>query len=227
MRPPPRAVWLLSIAIVLLLSQSSCGLRVDATFEPGVEHLAPVGSFHLEGDPAFATVGLSLRYVSSDGNVSRVKDEFQPNQRVVVDRTTPAGEHGVTVNGARCQGTFQVEAGLETDLVLQVRPEGCQTVVTVIHEPGLPSHEEVFGRVTGAGPVGARIRVVSLDDPPNATFESIADESGVFAIEQLSPGRYRLDASSADGFVRSIELEVWAGESTQVDLYGALPSPSG
>lgn len=81
------------------------------------------GSFHLTSDPTLAPYQLAVRIEDAAGPSGR-KAEFDSGDEVVVDWTTlPIPEvKWIEVNGQDCRGTFEIHAGLETDLF--AHPDG-------------------------------------------------------------------------------------------------------
>lgn len=71
---------------------------------------------------------------------------------------------------------------------------------------------------------GARLRLVSLDHPNEPAIEQLAASFGQFAFENLSPGRYRLDAFVDDAAAETI-IEIDEANLLQihhVDIAGVI-----
>jgi len=125
--------------VALALVLAACAPE-GRTFVPGSEMLPSPGYFHIEGDPIVAERTLTFRYVGSDGVVSQVSDTIQPGGQAVVDRTTLPGSHALTLNDFPCSGSFTVETDRETDLVVRVTADGCETSTVRIHGVGEVTH---------------------------------------------------------------------------------------
>lgn len=104
----------------------SCGVPPSAaTFRAGTEALPGAGYFHVVGNPAAARRAVSIRSFGSDGEESRFNDTFAAGQIILFDGTGFPGPSGLTVNGIRCDGRIPIQLDLITDVVLDIRDDGC------------------------------------------------------------------------------------------------------
>lgn len=69
--------------------------------------------------------GGSIRSFGSDGEESRVNDTFAAGQTIVFDGTGFPGPRGLTVCGIRCDGRIPIQLDLITEVVLDIRDDGC------------------------------------------------------------------------------------------------------
>lgn len=83
---------------------------------------------------------LVFRYAGPDGVPSQVSDTISVGEPVVIDRASLPGTHTLSVNGATCLGTFEVTTDLETDLVVHLSSERCETSTLRTHAPGALAH---------------------------------------------------------------------------------------
>lgn len=209
------------VLVILAAACLACEPVAGTTFEPGVEHLPMAGYVHVEGEPATADRALTVRFVGSDRGVASISDDFAVGDLVRSARANFAGEQGLSVNGVPCAGRFAIETERETDVILRITKDGCETMVVRIHDEGEVIHEEVFAGVYGQTAIGATVAAFSLDDPPrHAPLTVIADESGWFEIGSLPPGRYRLDVRSEGAVPVSLTVDLEAGDHEYVELAG-------
>jgi hypothetical protein len=134
-----RLILPVSMAAFALLF-AACGPNPGGTFTNGSEAIPAPGYFHVEGDPKVAGQTLVLRYAGSDGVPSQISDTIERGQPVVIDRTDLSGPHTLLVNGTACRGSFEVRTDMETDLVVHLTSEGCDTSVLRTHIPGGFTH---------------------------------------------------------------------------------------
>jgi hypothetical protein len=216
----------LALLAILGTAAMACDPAVGRTFEPGVEHLPTPGSIHVEGRPRTAERPLTVRFVGSDGERSAVAEAFAVGDVVRIDRTDFPGIHALTVNGVACDGPFAIEAQQETDLILRITRDGCETIVERTHDEAAVVHEEVVGRLFGRASIRAPVIVSSLDDTPrHAPVAVTADESGWFEVDGLPPGRYRVDVRAGTATI-SATVELGVGESVFLDLTRPAASES-
>lgn len=97
------------------------------------------GSLHLISDPALAPYPLTIHEAYA-GGISGRSAEFVKAQAVVVDWTTlpRTSPEWIDLNGQACDGTFGVQAKLETDLLLILRNSVCRVWVLGTHPQGEP-----------------------------------------------------------------------------------------
>jgi len=203
-----------------------CDPIAVTTFEPGVEHLPMPGSFHVEGEPPRAGQALAVRFIGSDGELADHGEDFAVGDLIRIDRTNYPGEHGLMVNRVPCDGRFKVEAGRETDVILRITDQGCETTVARTHDEGAVVHEETTSFVIGIAPIAATIDVVSIDDPPTQEpVVVVADESGSFGLDSLAPGRYRLTVRPDGTIPSTVTIDLRPGETGFVDLTASPSSP--
>jgi len=96
----------------------------------------------VEGNPEVAESRLVVRNFGPDGVESARSETFEVGEKVAFDGAALTAPRGLTVNGARCDGTFPLATDRETDVVLTIAGDGCAVTVVTVHVPGQPSHED-------------------------------------------------------------------------------------
>lgn len=99
------------------------------------------GSFYLTSDPPLAPYALTIR-IAQVGGVSGRSEQFEEGDEVLVnwsDLPLPE-EKWIDVNGQKCEGTFGIEARIETDLLLVLTDDGCRVEVLGSHPEGGSQH---------------------------------------------------------------------------------------
>ncbi len=132
-----------SAVLPLLLALACVGCasqRMEPTEPTFIAEPSP-GSFYLTSDPPLAQYPFTFR-VEEIGGPSRRSEQFDEGDEVVINWTTlPLPEaKWIEVNGQDCEGTFGIEAGMETDLLLILTDDGCRVEVVGSHPVGEPRH---------------------------------------------------------------------------------------
>ena len=161
-----------------------------------------------------------------DGEIDSRHQDVAAGEVVRVGWSDLPGEHGLTVDGARCGGRFTLESGRETDLILRITDRGCMTVVVRVHDL-IDPRSATAANIYGTAPRGTRVDVTSVDDPVTGPPMSLTpDDTGWFVIDSLPGGRYRFDARRAGIVAATAEIDVATGDSVHVDLTRpASPAP--
>jgi hypothetical protein len=97
------------------------------------------GDIHVRAIPARAEEPLVIRIVFR-GEEARSSETFATGEVVAFDLTDFPGEHGFTVNGVACTGTFTVQPVLEVDVVMNLTEAGCHIAPEGLHAPGAIDH---------------------------------------------------------------------------------------
>jgi hypothetical protein len=120
----------------LLLAVVSIGCMT----EPPV-HSALPGSFYLTSDPPLAPNRLTIRE-DDIGGPSRRTAQFDEGDTIVVKWSTLPlpPEKWIEVNGEDCEGTFGIQARIETDLLLILTDDACRVELLGSHPEGGPHH---------------------------------------------------------------------------------------
>lgn len=85
---------------------------------------------------------LVVRNFGPDGVESARSETFEVGEKVAFDGAALTAPRGLTVNGARCDGTFPLAIDRETDIVLTIAGDRCAVAVVAVHVPGQPTHED-------------------------------------------------------------------------------------
>lgn len=135
-----RSLGLTSIALATLAACVPPVIPGPTIPEPTVIGEPTPGSFHIRANPPTAREPLTIRL--DDGTPSRWSEEVQAGAPVWVYFTTlPEEGLALWVNGATCDGRFDVRALVETDLLLTVTDSGCQIQVLDWHAEGAVQHQ--------------------------------------------------------------------------------------
>lgn len=95
------------------------------------------GSFYLTSDPPFAPYALTIRVDHIDGPSGR-NEQFDEGDEVVVAWSTLPLPYPkwIEINGQDCEGTFGIQARIETDLLLILTDDACRVEVLGSHPEG-------------------------------------------------------------------------------------------
>lgn len=133
-----RAMAVAATLVAVAACSSTTGPSPSAISSVG--ELVETGFFHVVGDPPLTTRRLVFNYIVRDGTLSQASDSIAPGQDVVVDRATTPGPHRLVVNGHTCDGSFDVEAGMETDVVAGMHEDTCAIHVELVHPVDAATH---------------------------------------------------------------------------------------
>jgi hypothetical protein len=201
-------LWLL-----LTFASAGCVARPPQPTEPPIHGEPLSGSLHMTSDPPLAPYPLTIR-IDDIGGPSRLNAEFDEGEAVVVDwPTLPLPQvKWIEVNGHDCEGTFEIQARLETDLLLTLRQDACRVEVIGSHPEGAIHHGDEPGSLMANLPIGARLRIQPVDPGANTRvrFED-ADEAGVVHVDFLPPGRYEIALIVDDRVQRTVEVHLVPG----------------
>ena len=130
------------LALLLALASIGCVARPPQPTEPPIQGEPLPGSFHLTSDPPLAPYALTIRIDHVDGPSGR-NAEFEEGDAVVVDWSTlPLPRvKWIDVNGHDCEGTFEIQARFEIDLLLTLTNDACMVEVLGTHPEGGPHHQ--------------------------------------------------------------------------------------
>ena len=131
-----RRAWLLLLALI----STGCALVSDRPTQPAEPPLAaePLpGTFRLTSDRRRAPYRLIIRIDEAGGPSGRTA-EFASGDEVLVHWSTLPlpDEKWIEVNGRDCEGTFGIQARIETDLLLVLSDGGCRIEILGIHPEG-------------------------------------------------------------------------------------------
>lgn len=99
------------------------------------------GSFHLTASPPLAPFELTIRADDIGGPSGRSAQFEEGEEIVVMWSTLPLPEEKwIEVNGEDCDGTFRIQARIETDLLLVLTDDGCHVQVVGSHPQGDSRH---------------------------------------------------------------------------------------
>jgi len=214
------------LALVLILASIGCVARPPQPTEPPIHGEPLPGSFHLTSDPPLAPYALTIR-IDRVGGPSGRSAEFEEGDEVVVDWSTLPGVNWMEVNGHDCEGTFEIQAQIETDLLLTLGEDSCRVEVVGSHPEGAVQHGDEPGSLAAKVPIGARIRIQPLSPELSMPVRlEEADEAGFVHIDFLPPGRYEIALLVDDEVRRTVEVDLSPGGEVFVDLASVEASPS-
>jgi hypothetical protein len=201
--------------MLLAVSVTACSPGLIA---PTLHEAIPLpGSFYLTAEPADAPGAFSIRYLSQGGDVSGISDDFPPGARIVAQRSTLPGRWGVLLNGGRCDGSFDIETEIETDVVLHIAADGCRIEAVGSHPEGAVTHGIRPAELALRAPIGGRISARPLDGQGELRVVSV-DESGHAYIDGLAPGRYEVSLLLGGRVTSSITIKLEANEYHSLTL---------
>ncbi len=123
-------------ALLLLLALISFGCGAEPTDPPIIGDPLP-GSFYLTSDQP-APYPFTIRWETGTRSA-----QFDEGDSIVVnwsDLPLPEQKR-IEINGQLCEGTFEIQARIETDLLLSLTDDGCRIEVLGSHPEG-GSHVE-------------------------------------------------------------------------------------
>ncbi len=111
-------------AVLLLLALVSSGCSTGSA-EPSIVGEPLPGSFYLTSDRP-AAYPLTIRWETGTRSA-----QFDEGDSIVLNWSTlPLPEQKrIDINGQLCEGTFTIEARIETDLLLSLKDDGCRVDV--------------------------------------------------------------------------------------------------
>lgn len=191
------------------------------SFTPPTEDGAPLAAFvYIRGDPSEAKRKIVVSLRGPDQSEALVFT-FEAGERLAASDGALAGLYTVAIDDTECSGRINLLAGRETDAVLSIASEEvCRISAEGSHEAS-EAHgiAAVGGKLVGAIPPNAMIRVVSRDTPPAAVPEpQTPDEGGSFYFPSLMPGRYDIVLMSAETILDSETIELAPGEELTMEL---------
>ncbi len=126
--------------MLLLLALISFGCTAGPT-DPPIHGEPLPGSFYLTSDRP-ALYPFTIRVEESGGPSGR-NAQFEEGDSIVVNWSTlPLPEQKwIEINGQDCEGTFGIQARIETDLLLRLTGDGCRVEVLGSHPEGGPHHQ--------------------------------------------------------------------------------------
>ena len=122
---------------LLLLALISFGCGAGPTDPPIIGDPLP-GSFYLTSDRP-APYPFTIR-----GETGTRNAQFDEGDSIVVnwsDLPLP-DQKRIEINGQLCEGTFEIQARIETDLLLSLTDDGCRVELLGSHPEGGPHAEE-------------------------------------------------------------------------------------
>lgn len=133
-----RGPWLL---LLLALVSIGCTSARSEPTQPPIHGEPLPGSFYLTSDRP-APYPFTIR-VETIGGPSRRNEKFEEGEVIVLQwPTLPIPlEKWIEVNGQDCEGTFGIQARIETDLLLSLTADGCRVEVLGSHPEGGPHHQ--------------------------------------------------------------------------------------
>jgi hypothetical protein len=150
-------------------------------------------------EPSYDCCDLQLRYVLADG--STVKGEMiRGDIEVIVNRPFDPGTIQVINNDVTCEGSVQIAAALETDVVMKIgsQPERCSLRTTETHPAGSIEHPELplTAHVGAFLPFGVPsvFLLQGLDNPEAPPTARIEVDKAPWEVGQIEviPGLYEL-----------------------------------
>ena len=156
------------------------------------------GMLHLTMDPPYDCCDLELRYILADG--SRVKGELiRGDIDVIVNRPFAPGTLQVLYNDVTCEGSVEIEAGMESDVVMDMGFDPkCRLRTTETHPAGSIKHPDLppTAHVGADLPFGVPSVFVlqSLDNPNAPPTARIAVDKAPWEVGriEITPGLYEL-----------------------------------
>jgi hypothetical protein len=120
--------------LLLILVPIGCTSQTTETTEPSIHGDPLPGSFYLTSDPPLAPYPVTIR-VETTGGTSGRSAHFDEGDVVFVQWSTLPLPHEkwIEVNGQNCEGTFEIRARIETDLLLSLTDDGCRVEVLGSH----------------------------------------------------------------------------------------------
>jgi hypothetical protein len=216
----------LAAIAALAFAIASCGGVSIPTAPPTLAAATPfssidaaLGVLHVETEPAVLAAPLSLRYLGTATQLAGGPDEVAAGVIVSLDRVLSPDLVQVVADGQACEGTAEILAGVESDMVLEWRTTGaCSIALKYTHAVGAihhPIHGAVFGAVVAQG---ATVKLQPLDAASSAA--PIAVTAGPTGVEPMEVplGRYRVSATLDGEVLKATEIEFGPGGDIVVDL---------
>lgn len=129
--------WPSRLAVPCLLALALMGCVPGRPTEPTTPGDALPGSFYLTSEPTVAPNPLVIRLNDSAGPYPR-NEEFEQGDEVTFHWSTlplPSPKW-IEVNGTKCDGTFTIEARVETDILLNLSGDVCSIAIVGSHPEG-------------------------------------------------------------------------------------------
>jgi hypothetical protein len=123
--------------LLLCLALISLGCTTEPADPPIVGDPLP-GSFYLSSDRP-APYPFTIRW-----EVGSRSAQFDEGDSIVVNWSTLPlpDQKRIEINGQLCEGTFGIQARIETDLLLSLTDDGCRVEVLGSHPEGVSHAEE-------------------------------------------------------------------------------------
>lgn len=182
----------------------------------------PLAAFvHVVGEPNVSTDATTIRLIPESDSGGGPDFRFDVGERIAATGGTLPGLYTIAVGVVPCDGIIDLQGGLELDVIVDVSDDdSCRLIVADQHDSDQPhAIASVGGRVTGAIPGNATVRVVSLDRPPNAEPDAKEpDEGGIFSFPAVLAGRYEVSLANGTVVVDRVVLDLAAGEAASITL---------
>lgn len=117
---PVRGAFLLGVVAVAAVLAACAGGGSGVPTRPPVDELPGAGLVVISGDPALAAIDLTIRYVSPQGEVSAASVEVRAGETIAASTWDLPGSHLLEVNGVVCEGSYEIETDLLTEVTLVI-----------------------------------------------------------------------------------------------------------
>ncbi len=160
-------------------------------------------------------------------------DAPKPNQTVVVSKLTPPRVHSQAITDASGQYRIQGIPAGEVDVIVESTDPSSTLQQIAMVELGMSTTVDFYfpeylsaiaGTITVQGeiPRNALVKGVIVTGAGETSFQNVADDRGVYAVDDMVPGAGWMDVSAvgADGVARTkqIPIELGENESLTVDV---------
>jgi len=127
-----RNLRLVVTTVSFAMAVGACRSPAEATFVPGVEGLPAPGTYYVVSEPRVAAQTLSMRLVGH-GDYVYPNEVFEAGEEVVLTGTDLPTQMAVSVNGARCEGAFELLSDREVDVTVIVGADRCTVRLDRMH----------------------------------------------------------------------------------------------
>ncbi len=111
------------------------------TVPNGTEQMPGPAYVHITGEPATTPSRLVFGYKLPDGSVSQQTDMIEQGATIEIDRTFYPGVHQLLVDGATCDGAYELKAEMVIELQVRLHGDACEATVTGIRKAVEPIPE--------------------------------------------------------------------------------------
>ena len=127
-----------ALLLLLALACMGCAAASSGPTQPPIVGDPLPGSFYLTADRP-APYPFTIRW-----EVGSRSAQFDEGDSIVVNWSTLPlpDQKRIEINGQLCEGTFGIQARIETDLLLSLTDDGCRIEVLGSHPEGGPHAEE-------------------------------------------------------------------------------------